>query len=157
MPLPRLAFACVLLVGSCVTASLIATQRGEAKYVISSDYKCAAGTKPIKTWSECKSANAASFKKVVMAAFSDNSWSYGCILISGKLYFNGNVGSTEAHVGKPRVRPTQKSICSVPPPPSNLGSAIATSSAGSVSYVAELVNVAARVNGSRSLAKELLL
>ena len=152
MPLPRLAFACVLLVGSCVTASLIATQTGGAGYVISSDYKCAAATKPIKTWSECKSANAASFKKVVKAAFSDNSWSYGCILISGKLYFNGNVGSTEAHVGKPRVRPTQKSICSVPPPP-----AIATSSAGSVSYVAELVNVAARVNGSRSLAKELLL
>ena len=117
--------------------------------MISSDYKCAAGTKPIKTWSECKSANAASFKKVVKAAFSDNNWSYGCILISGKLYFNGNVGSTEAHVRKRHVRPNQKSICSAPP-------AIATSSAGSVSYVAELVNVAAKVNGSRSLVKELL-
>lgn len=32
---------------------------------------------------------------------------------------------------------------------------LATGSAGSMSYVAELVNVAAKVNGSRSLGKEL--
>ena len=60
---------------------------------------CAIGLTAITTWAECKSQNAAGNNVPVQYEFSNNDWPYGCLIISGKLFFNGNPQSAATIAG----------------------------------------------------------
>ena len=60
---------------------------------------CAIGLTSITTWAECKSQNALANAVPVQYEFNDNNWPYGCLIISGKLFFNGKLDSTATEAG----------------------------------------------------------
>ena len=60
---------------------------------------CAIGLTSITTWAECKSQNALANAVPVQYEFNNNDWPYGCLIISGKLFFNGKLDSAATQAG----------------------------------------------------------
>jgi len=77
----------------------------------STSVECLGSHQVITSWEACKTANAAHEQVPVENSFSDDNWSYGCIIIDGKLYFNSKTDSA-ATIAKSTER--QKALCILP-------------------------------------------
>ena len=91
----------VCLVGLASQIALLPSVHAKIEYSIG---PCATS---IHSWADCKVANSQLNKVPIKHAFSNNDWSYGCLLIDNALFFNSKVGAVVSATRKSK----QKTIC----------------------------------------------